>query len=219
MNVGPVPCRPATDCPARFGQDTALPPLVNGDASDAESHGDLCQSNGLALVHGEDCTESLDGEPVRTDNQYMSEELMDMIKTAVALSILNERNAEGTRFGDALMDALYQVGLGRVAPAEGWDDTLVDLVGMLVDWLPNGVSPLPDCACDVATMKLLSPMHPNRYLELACDLHNQRGGDPVSNNDWKPGDPCAVCGSTKTGWNGEQGGFCLGCGRSDSDDD
>lgn len=30
---------------------------------------------------------------------------------------------------------------------------------------------------------------------------------------------CAACGSTETGWNAEQGGFCLGCGRSDSDDD
>lgn len=97
---------------------------------------------------------------------------MDTINKAVALSILNERNAAGARFGDALMDALYEVGLGRDLPAEEWDDVLLGLVGRVMGWLPDGVV-TTDCGCDVATMRLVSPMHPHRYLELACETHRK----------------------------------------------
>lgn len=37
-------------------------------------------------------------------------------------------------------------------------------------------------------------------------------------SDWKPGDPCGACGSTNTGENGIEGGFCRDCGACDSDE-
>lgn len=40
----------------------------------------------------------------------------------------------------------------------------------------------------------------------------------MSDNSWRPGDPCASCGSTDTGWNPELGGHCRTCGRADSDE-
>lgn len=40
----------------------------------------------------------------------------------------------------------------------------------------------------------------------------------MDTNDWKPGDPCAACGSTKTGWDPALGGFCNGCDRTDADE-
>src|SRR5437899_2388004 len=72
MNVGPVPRRPATDCPSGVRQDATLPPLIDGDASDAEPLSDLGQAHGLAVVHEKDCIESLDGRLARTDNPYMT---------------------------------------------------------------------------------------------------------------------------------------------------
>jgi hypothetical protein len=36
--------------------------------------------------------------------------------------------------------------------------------------------------------------------------------------DWEPSDPCKSCGSKNTGFNAEDGGFCMDCGASDSDD-
>ncbi len=35
---------------------------------------------------------------------------------------------------------------------------------------------------------------------------------------WAAGDPCGVCGSTETGWNPVEGGFCNSCGACDSDE-
>jgi hypothetical protein len=35
---------------------------------------------------------------------------------------------------------------------------------------------------------------------------------------WSAGDPCGVCGSTNTGWNSVEGGFCQDCGAADSDE-
>lgn len=71
MNVRPVPGRSPADCPPGLGQYAALPPLVDGDASDAELLGDLGQPDGLAVVHQATVSKVLTQGQRRTDNQYM----------------------------------------------------------------------------------------------------------------------------------------------------
>lgn len=52
-------------------------------------------------------------------------------------------------------------------------------------------------------------------LAVAIERHYQKPGpDP---DDWKAGDPCAMCGSRDTGENGILGAFCRTCGAADSD--
>lgn len=36
--------------------------------------------------------------------------------------------------------------------------------------------------------------------------------------EWQAGDPCNVCGSTNTGEDIVEGGFCNDCGSSDADE-
>lgn len=35
---------------------------------------------------------------------------------------------------------------------------------------------------------------------------------------WKPGDPCASCGSTETFWEPADGASCGNCGKTDADE-
>lgn len=86
MNVGPVPRRPAADSPARLGQNAALPPLVDGDTSNTEPLGDLGQAHRLAVVHENDCTESLDRTLVCTDNPYMTPAWIQRLQCALCES-------------------------------------------------------------------------------------------------------------------------------------
>ena len=72
-DVGPVPGGPTAHGPAGLGKYASLTPLVDSNAGYPESLGDLGQADGLASVHDDDCTESLDKRPARTDNQYMTE--------------------------------------------------------------------------------------------------------------------------------------------------
>lgn len=68
----PVPCGPAANGPLGFGEHASLSPDVDGVALHAKSFGDLDESHGLAVVHGDHCTESLDICLLCTDNQYMT---------------------------------------------------------------------------------------------------------------------------------------------------
>lgn len=42
--------------------------------------------------------------------------------------------------------------------------------------------------------------------------------DIPDDEEWNPGDPCAACGSTDTGWDIVDGAVCNSCGRTDADE-
>ena len=68
----PVPRRTATDGPFGLGQQVAVSPDVGGLALHAESFGDLDDAYGVAVVHGDNCSERLDNCLRCSDNNYMN---------------------------------------------------------------------------------------------------------------------------------------------------
>jgi hypothetical protein len=67
---------------------------------------------------------------------------------------------------------------------------------LYVEVMPTGVT-------KPGSVQLLMPVFP------------PASGDSAN---WQPGDPCAGCGSTDTGWNPVDGAFCRTCKRTDADE-
>lgn len=70
-DVGPVPSRPAADCPLRIGQQSTVAPDVSGGSLDAESFGYLGQSNRIT-GHRETVAKLLTPSNRCGDNHYMT---------------------------------------------------------------------------------------------------------------------------------------------------
>ena len=73
MNVGPVPCRSAADCPAGLRQHPTVAPDIHRGPLYAEPLGDFGDAYGVAIPHGKTVAKVLTVDQGCSDNQYMTQ--------------------------------------------------------------------------------------------------------------------------------------------------